>query len=58
MFVKRDLEHLGVEAPDRWHDIALDREEWKSLVEAAKDHIGPEPMEYDRAKLQYFSNTV
>ena len=43
--VKRDVEHLGVEATDRWHDIALDRKEWRSPVEAAKDHMGPEPMQ-------------
>ena len=43
--LKKDLEQLGVETPDHWHDIALDREEWKRLVKAAKDHMGPEPME-------------
>ena len=42
--VKRDLAQLGVETPDQWHDIALDRGEWR-LVKAAKDHMGPEPVE-------------
>ena len=43
--VERDMEQLGVETPNHWQDIALDREEWGRLVKAAKDHVGPEPME-------------
>ena len=43
--VKRDVEQFGMEAPDHWHDVALNRREWGRLVKAAKDHMGPEPME-------------
>ena len=43
--IKKDAELLGVEDPDRWWDVALDRGEWRGLVKAAKDHPGPEPAE-------------
>ena len=43
--VKRDLSLLGVEAPERWCEFAEDRTEWRGLVKAAKDHLGPEPAE-------------
>ena len=41
----KDVELLGMEDPDRWWDVALDRGEWRYLVQAAKDHMGPEPAE-------------
>ena len=43
--VKRDLSLLGVEAVEQWCEVAGDRAEWRGLVEAAKDHLGPEPVE-------------
>ena len=43
--IKKDAELLGVEDPDRWWDVALDRGEWRGFVKAAKDHPGPEPAE-------------
>ena len=41
--VKADLAALGVEDPDSWWAMAEDRNTWKRLVKAAKDHhdLGP-----------------
>ena len=38
--IRDDLVLLGVQNPDRWWDYAQDRQQWKQLVTAAKDHMG------------------
>ena len=43
--IRKDVELLGMEDPDRWWDVALDRGEWRELMRVARDHMGPEPAE-------------
>ena len=43
--IKKDTEKLGVDDPENWWDIALDRGRWRLLVVAAMSHGGPQPVE-------------
>ena len=43
--VEEDLTTLGVEDPDSWWELAENRNIWKNIVKAAKDHHGPQPVE-------------
>ena len=40
--VTSDLTMLGVANPQDWMEMARDRRRWRLLVEAAKDHPGPQ----------------
>ena len=40
--VRSDLALLGIPNPDDWMEMALDRQRWRTLVAAAKDHPGPQ----------------
>ena len=39
--VRGDLRLLGQERPDDWWEMAQDGGQWRLLVKAAKDHMGP-----------------
>ena len=39
--VRGDLMLLEQERPDEWWEVAQDRGQWRLLVKAAKDHMGP-----------------
>ena len=41
--IKKDLAMMGVEDLDEWWNRAENREEWRLLVMAAMDHMGPQP---------------
>ena len=43
--LRQDLLALGVEDPDSWWMLAEDRNNWRRLVKAARDHLGPVPAE-------------
>ena len=38
--IKRDVELLGEEHPANWRETAQDRQRWRLLVTAARDHMG------------------
>ena len=38
--LRSDLAMLGVQHPESWWDLAQDRRQWRTLVQAAKDHHG------------------
>ena len=38
--IRADLVLLGVDNPDGWWDLVQDRQQWRSLVAAAKDYMG------------------
>ena len=43
--LRETLISLGVDNPDDWWELAENRSDWRRLVKAARDHLGPEPAE-------------
>ena len=39
--IKKDIEMLGLENPAEWRDEAQNRRQWRLLVEASRDQMGP-----------------
>ena len=43
--VQADVSSTGLRNARRWMDVAEDRQQWRRLVVAARDHRGPAPAE-------------